>query len=222
MLLEQILSFLGSIICHQIPERTIFIDGVPLPVCARDTGIYTGVFVSLCFIVISKRWNSDKPVKLTHALILCLMTFPMMLDGVSSYLGFRESSNLIRIITGGLFGFPIPVFLIALKNYKVYEPNTKPILKSWTEIIILAALVLISVFIVYSGIIIPLWAAASILIGTMMFLLYNLVLVIVSFLPFRSRFYRNLAAGVVFCLFMAVMHWFDIYMRHIGLFAGLH
>ncbi len=211
MIFEQVLSFLGSIICHQIPERTIFVSGVPLPLCARDTGIYTGVFVSLCFIVIRKRWNSDKPVKLTHALVLCLMTLPMMYDGVSSYLGFRESSNLIRVITGGLFGLPIPVFLIGLKNYKVYEPNTKPILKSWTEIIILTALVLISAFTVYSGEIIPWWAAASVLIGTMLFLLYNIVLAAVSFLPFQSRVYRSLTAGVVFCLSMAAMHWFDIY-----------
>ena len=30
----------GSIICHQLPERSFFVDGRQLPVCARCTGLY--------------------------------------------------------------------------------------------------------------------------------------------------------------------------------------
>lgn len=30
----------GSLICHQLPERSFFLDGRQLPVCARCTGLY--------------------------------------------------------------------------------------------------------------------------------------------------------------------------------------
>jgi uncharacterized membrane protein len=31
---------IGSMICHQRPERSFFLDGQQLPVCARCTGLY--------------------------------------------------------------------------------------------------------------------------------------------------------------------------------------
>jgi uncharacterized membrane protein len=33
---------LGSVICHQIPERSFYLSGFQLPVCARCLGIYAG------------------------------------------------------------------------------------------------------------------------------------------------------------------------------------
>ena len=36
----------GRVICHQRAERSFFLFGVPLPVCARCTGIYIGAAVT--------------------------------------------------------------------------------------------------------------------------------------------------------------------------------
>ena len=33
----------GNRICHQRPERSFRLDGVPVPVCARCTGLYFGI-----------------------------------------------------------------------------------------------------------------------------------------------------------------------------------
>src|SRR5215510_6838555 len=33
---------IGALICHQRPERSFFIHGLQLPVCARCTGLYIG------------------------------------------------------------------------------------------------------------------------------------------------------------------------------------
>lgn len=32
----------GSVVCHQLPERSFYIGGVQLPVCARCTALYLG------------------------------------------------------------------------------------------------------------------------------------------------------------------------------------
>jgi hypothetical protein len=37
---------LGGIICHQRPERTFHLGSIPLPVCARCTGIYAGAAIA--------------------------------------------------------------------------------------------------------------------------------------------------------------------------------
>jgi uncharacterized membrane protein len=82
--MEQVLYFLGSIVCHQIPDRTIMIGDKLLPVCARDTGIYIGMFVSFIFFILYKRINSNMPPKLKYAIIACLMIIPLMIDGIAS------------------------------------------------------------------------------------------------------------------------------------------
>jgi hypothetical protein len=33
---------IGHLVCHQLPERSFHLAGMPLPVCARCTGIYMG------------------------------------------------------------------------------------------------------------------------------------------------------------------------------------
>jgi hypothetical protein len=40
----------GYAICHQIPERSFFMDGQQLPLCARCTGTFLGAMLGLTFI----------------------------------------------------------------------------------------------------------------------------------------------------------------------------
>ena len=37
----------GGFVCHQLPHRSFHISGVPMPVCARCTGLYVGSLVGL-------------------------------------------------------------------------------------------------------------------------------------------------------------------------------
>ena len=37
---------IGSLICHQLPERSFYFGGAQLPVCARCTGLYAGAAIA--------------------------------------------------------------------------------------------------------------------------------------------------------------------------------
>lgn len=209
MWVDQVVNFFGSLVCHQMQERTIFLDGLPLPVCARDTGIYLGIFVSIMFITVTRRWNSDKPPEIKYSLLLCLATVPMMIDGVSSYLGLRESNNFLRILTGGLFGLPIPLFLAGLRNFKIHEKNIRPSIRSWRELAFLAAITFIFIEAVYWDILFPWWVISVLIIGTMLYFFYWLALTVISFSSIIPKLYRKGAAIVLLSIILGVMYAFN-------------
>ncbi len=81
--------------CHQIPERSFFIRGHQLPLCARCTGIVVGHGISLllCVLhVILPLWGS------------LLMLIPLIVDGGIQFLFFVMSNNVRRFMTGMLYG----------------------------------------------------------------------------------------------------------------------
>ncbi len=47
--MEMNLEYIGSLVCHQAPERTIQMAGKYLPLCSRCTGIYLGFFTGVLY-----------------------------------------------------------------------------------------------------------------------------------------------------------------------------
>jgi uncharacterized membrane protein len=87
----------GDVNCHQKATRSLFINGNEMPYCARCTGIFVGLTIgtalSLYIMLSLNLWW------ILGGLI------PMGIDGVFQLLGFWESSNPVRVLTGGLAGF---------------------------------------------------------------------------------------------------------------------
>jgi uncharacterized membrane protein len=87
----------GDVNCHQRASRSYFINGNEMPYCARDVGIFfgmaAGAIFSLFFIV---------ELKLRY-IIAGLV--PIGIDGGMQLFGFWESTNPVRLATGGLAGF---------------------------------------------------------------------------------------------------------------------
>lgn len=134
-MIDQILFFVGRAICHQLEDRSFVIDNKVLPLCARCTGIYLGIFSSLLFIAATKRHKANMIPNVIHSLILLLFILTVAFDGLSSYLHLRESNNALRLITGTLYGISLPLLLIPLLRYNAQNPNRIRIINAWTDML---------------------------------------------------------------------------------------
>ncbi len=147
----EILNFFGKAICHQIKERSLLVSGETLSVCARDTGIYLGIFSSLAYFILFKR-NTKLTIPSTKvSFFLLLFMVPMMVDGMGSYSHLFESNNARRLVTGICFGYVLPYFLYPLLSAKALEHNSEPVVTHRNDIIVPLLLCCILGVLVYWG-----------------------------------------------------------------------
>lgn len=89
--------------CHQLSQRSFYLNGNQMPFCARDVGIFIGLVVGmLAVLVLSPRFSW---------LVLVLLAVPILIDGGIQYAGGYESTNILRLITGILGGAAASYFL---------------------------------------------------------------------------------------------------------------
>jgi len=95
-------------ICHRRQDRTFNFYGYYFPVCARCTGIYIGIIL---FLIYSPFFTINYS---SYILVFTfLMVLPLIIDGLTQYLGFRESTNTLRFATGFAAGLGV-VFLLKI------------------------------------------------------------------------------------------------------------
>tara|TARA_B110000971_G_scaffold219980_1_gene262380 strand:+ start:111 stop:464 length:354 start_codon:yes stop_codon:yes gene_type:complete len=86
---------IGLVVCHQLPHRSFFWNGMQFPICARCTGIHIGYLTMPIFL-----FNLCNPsIELS-----ILMILPTYLDGLRQHFTKKESTNMIRVITGVISG----------------------------------------------------------------------------------------------------------------------
>lgn len=94
-------------ICHQRPDRCFKINGKPMNICSRCLGVYLGLLIGLLvpFIIMGIYL-----ISVTTLLFLMLIGIvPMGIDGLTQFLGFRQSNNYLRFITGFIAGLFIGI-----------------------------------------------------------------------------------------------------------------
>jgi uncharacterized membrane protein len=141
-MLETAMHWLGYGLCHQLADRSFIAGGVQLPVCARDTGIYIGFVVSLAVIAYLDRGlrRQDMPpawILGVGAAALLLMAW----DGVTSYMGLRETTNVLRLATGLGAGFALPLIVVPTVNSGLWaRPGAGRVLgEPWKGLVWVAA-----------------------------------------------------------------------------------
>jgi uncharacterized membrane protein len=87
--------------CHQLPERSYFIDGHKLAVCSRCTGLYAGFALTLLAypLIRSLRATATPAPKW-----LVLAALPTLIDFSLRFLGIWENTHTSRLLTGLLPG----------------------------------------------------------------------------------------------------------------------
>jgi len=122
-----------SVLCHQLPDHSYFLFGPSLvpqspelvaggmtasaslfverafigspavgwkvALCQRDVAIYAGVLLAGISFAFVRRRARPLPLKL-----FVLLVIPMAVDGLTQLVGWRESTWLLRTVTGALFG----------------------------------------------------------------------------------------------------------------------
>jgi len=95
-------------LCHQIPERSYFIDGHKLAVCSRCTGIYAGfAFTLLLYPLLRSLRNTSTPPRS----LLILAALPLAIDFSLTFCGIWENTHTSRLLTGLLLG-SVAVFYV--------------------------------------------------------------------------------------------------------------
>lgn len=102
--------------CHQLPERTLIINGQLLPLCARCTGIYTGFIIGIIYQAVVLRKINQLPSLRIVSILSATIIF-LFVDGLGETMHFWNLSNKIRLLIGLLFGSSISLILLPLFNH---------------------------------------------------------------------------------------------------------
>ena len=91
----------GSLLCHQRPERSFFIGGRQLPVCARCTGLYLGAALAIPFAVAAVVAVSSR----RNRRIFLVAALPTLITWTLEFAGIVPFSNVVRFVCALPLGF---------------------------------------------------------------------------------------------------------------------
>jgi uncharacterized membrane protein len=102
---------IGSIICHQISARSFHLWSLPLPVCARCTGIYAGAAITALAGVVRTqrppaveraRVDADRTAQFRRVLLLAIL--PTAATLVYEWTTGDPPGNVLRALAGAPIG----------------------------------------------------------------------------------------------------------------------
>jgi uncharacterized membrane protein len=96
-------------LCHQIPERSFYVAGHPLAVCARCAGIYAG-FIACLFVYPLVR--SLKRTETPRRAWLIAAALPTTVDFLVNFTGLWHNTHTSRLLTGALVGACAVFFIV--------------------------------------------------------------------------------------------------------------
>jgi uncharacterized membrane protein len=105
-LIVSIIFSIGSVICHQRPERSFFWHGHQLPVCARCTGLYLSgavAFIGWFAMKVIRGWRPLTIDPRPASKVLVIAAVPTALSWGSGVIGMWDGSNMTR----ALFAIPL-------------------------------------------------------------------------------------------------------------------
>jgi uncharacterized membrane protein len=106
ILTDYFLSIIYSKVCHQVDFKCITIEHESMLVCARCAGIYSGVFISVIFMLFRK-------VSKLNVNIFIVASIPLVADVFLTNLNVYNYSHPLAFITGLVFGGMLCLFFLS-------------------------------------------------------------------------------------------------------------
>jgi uncharacterized membrane protein len=110
---------LFRLLCHGIPSRCFELFGVPMPICARCTGIYLGLLAGLLAF-----WVLPVVAERTMRIVMFIASAPLAIDGLTQLARLRESTNPLRLATGIAAGFAFGMWVLGAVERPVHTRVT--------------------------------------------------------------------------------------------------
>ncbi|HEV2707518.1 MAG TPA: DUF2085 domain-containing protein [Pyrinomonadaceae bacterium] len=96
-------------VCHQMPERSFYLFGFPLAVCARCLGLYVGAAAGvLLYPAVRRLERSDVPARGW----LLVAAVPTSFDFALGLFGIWANTHLSRFLTASLLGAVAAFYIV--------------------------------------------------------------------------------------------------------------
>jgi len=137
----RLLDLIGSAVCHRIAERSFFVAGRQLPLCARDTGMFSTALLGLLYFGLTLRQPAADPPKRPFLFFFVAFFLIWAFDGFNSYWVlltnrtlFYPPQNWLRLTTGAGMGLTLCLLIVVLTNQVLWPtPARAPVVVSWRE-----------------------------------------------------------------------------------------
>lgn len=115
-------------LCHQLSSRSFAVDGTPLAVCHRCTGIYLGLAVGVIAVFPFVRRRTARWVRHDRWVLLAAIV-PVVLDWGGDVLGVWSNTVGTRVTTGLWLGVVVGVVFarsLSLRRSEGREAGDRP------------------------------------------------------------------------------------------------
>lgn len=197
-MLLKLFDLLGFAVCHQLPERSLHFGSAVLYICARDTGVYLGFLVAFVFLTfLNRKRQSGLPpwyVLVFGALGVALMA----VDGFTSYVGWRTTTNDIRLLTGLLTGAALPLILVPIFNFQAWKENSNDrIMRNFYHFLGYLGVIILAFLTLRSGFSFLFWPLVLLASVAVIFAFIYINLILVTLIPFWTQKTEHLINLVV-------------------------
>jgi uncharacterized membrane protein len=213
-LIERLRALDGGI-CAQLPSHSFFPGGQQLPLCSRNTGIYTGFALGFLTLLGAGRIRVSRLPSRWVALGLLALVGVMGVDGFNSLfldLGLPhlyQPQNPLRLVTGLGAGVAMVAFIVPVTNSLLWrQDDARSSFRSFGQLAMLLPPLLLAFLAISSQ---TAWLLYPVAILSSLGLLMALTLVnmvsLVSFTPLMGRFarWRQIFPVFTLCVALAVV-----------------
>jgi len=108
----------GSLVCHQLPERSFHAHGAKWPVCARCSGLYIGGAAGVLLAWLAGGRRAAVPFGAWRGILLA-MAVPTAVTVAAEWWNPAWSSGLVRALAAAPLGAAFGALLAASMSFRV-------------------------------------------------------------------------------------------------------